>query len=91
MRWSYRGYLIHAHAPQIPINHLLLRDERVRSFFEGKTIAKLEGPAVNVVTFHFTDGTKIAVEVDSMGNGRMVACQPCVAPAEVLVAERRSR
>ncbi len=61
------------------IHHLLLKDKRVRDFFEGKTIAKLEGPCVNTVTFRFTDGTSIAIETEptSCGIDAMVACEPC--------------
>lgn len=51
--------------------------------FEGKTIKKLEADAVNIIRFHFTDGTAIAIETEGFGGGLvgMVSCTVC-APSE---------
>lgn len=43
--------------------------------FEGKTIAELDCRAVNLVRFKFTDGTTIAIEVES--NFVLAACDEC--------------
>jgi hypothetical protein len=37
--------------------------------FEGKTIKRVDTRAVNVVVFHFTDGTKGELEVEALGGG----------------------
>lgn len=33
--------------------------------FRGKTISSVDASAINCVTFHFTDGTKQMIEVES--------------------------
>jgi hypothetical protein len=42
-----------------------IKNTRVKvNQFNGKTIAKLDNRATNMVVFHFTDGTKAALEVE---------------------------
>lgn len=49
--------------------------------FEGKTIARLEAGAVNIIRFYFTDGTSKAIEVEALapthGIYGMVSCDDC--------------
>jgi hypothetical protein len=40
------------------------RQERLKREFEGKTIERVEAPAINVVHFFFTDGSKANISVD---------------------------
>lgn len=37
--------------------------------FIGKTIQNMDVRAVNVVVFTFTDGTRVELEVEGLGNG----------------------
>lgn len=40
-----------------------------KSSFEGKTIKEIDTRCVNVIVFHFTDGTKIGLETEHAGHG----------------------
>lgn len=54
-----------------------------RSDFEGKTVQRFVCDAVNIITFHFTDGTALAIEAELMTSYQlpgMVACDECIAP-----------
>lgn len=64
------------------MSHQLIK--HVKKALVGKTIKSVNAEAVNVTTFHFTDGTSIAFEVEGMGFGiyGMVACAACVQPAK---------
>ena len=43
--------------------------ERInKSKFEGKTIEKVVNDCINMVEFHFTDGTSIQLETEVMGS-----------------------
>jgi hypothetical protein len=48
--------------------------------FAGKTVARVDAKAVNMIRFYFTDGTAIAIETEGFGHGivGMVACEVCV-------------
>ena len=50
----------------------------------GKTIARMDARAVNIVRFFFTDGTAIAIETEGMGHGivGMVQCGACIDPTQ---------
>lgn len=50
----------------------------------GKTIARMDARAVNVVRFFFTDGTALAIETEGMGHGivGMVQCGACIDPTQ---------
>lgn len=55
-----------------------------RTDFAGKTIKHVDTRACNVWTFHFTDGTKLAIETEHIGHGLygMVVCDTCAMPAK---------
>lgn len=49
--------------------------------FIGKTITDFDGSCINVWRFRFSDGTALAIEVESFGHGLMgmVVCEECAA------------
>lgn len=51
----------------------------VREDFVGKTITEFDGSCINIWRFGFSDGTAIAIEVESFGDGLhgMVVCEEC--------------
>jgi len=57
------------------MSHHLVRNKD----FAGKTIKYIDARAVNFVRFFFTDGTALAIEVESVGPGLtgMVVCSEC--------------
>jgi len=56
--------------------------------FVGKTITSFDGDCINIWRFGFSDGTAIAIEVESFGAAGygMVVCEEC---AENWCPERR--
>jgi hypothetical protein len=58
------------------MSHMLVR----KRDFTGKTIARVDAKAVNIIRFWFTDGTAVALEVDAVGPGiyGIVACGACI-------------
>lgn len=48
--------------------------------FEGKTIARVNFRAVNIISFFFTDGTSTAIEAEGY---HMVQCDECITECAV--------
>lgn len=47
--------------------------------FVGKTIAEFDGSSINIWRFVFTDGTRLAIELETFGEAGygMVICDEC--------------
>lgn len=55
------------------MSHILVKEAQDR--FLGKTIERMDAEAVNVLTFHFTDGSQATLEVES--DFCLVVCDDC--------------
>jgi hypothetical protein len=63
-----------------PLHNERFNTKRVKDFFKGKTIDRMESESVNVATFYFTDGTKLAIEAELFGSlplAELLACEVC--------------
>lgn len=61
--------------------------------FVGKTVASVDTRACNVWTFHFSDGTSTAIEVEAVAPGvyGLVMCDECAMPPPVPPEEGAGR